>query len=160
MKDHLKPEIGCPHCTHKGTDYTITPRGTLPNGEPMHLQCNCAKCGRYMQFLPKADKYGTKQQQLEIWQKTRGRCCYCGFTLNPFERNGYTYEHIDPQSTGGGHETANLFPCCKSCNSQKGPKSMEQYRTYKMEQGCFPKWVFYFEVMRYSSLGDVLEVMF
>lgn len=160
MGTHLTPEVKCPNCGHKGTDYKITPKGELPNGEPLHLQCNCGKCGQYIMYMPKADKYGTKAQQREIWQKTNGRCCYCGFGLNPFDKNGYTYEHIDPQSKGGGHDTENLYPCCKHCNSQKGGKELEEYRAYMMEEMQLPKWVFYFEVMMYTRLGDIMRTLY
>lgn len=158
-QNNLKP-IACPRCKHEGTDYTIEPVGQLANGEPMHFKASCAKCGNYLQYISKNDKYRTKEIDKWVWARTGGRCCYCGDGLNPFERNGYTVEHIIARAKGGTNESENLFPCCKKCNSQKNAKSVEQYREYLMGQHNSPKWVFYFEVMEYSALGDILKKMY
>lgn len=152
--------IKCAKCGHEGNDYTIKPSGVLANGEPMHLKAECAACGGYLQNISKDDKYRTKEIDKEVWHRTNGRCCYCGKGLNPFERTGYTSEHIVARVKGGTNEVENLYPCCKSCNSQKNAKSVEEYRAYLMQKNNSPKWVFYFEVMEYSALGDILKIMY
>lgn len=155
MGDFLLPDLQCRSCGHYGNDYNIRPTA---NG--LHQTCFCGQCGSYIKNLSKEDKYGTKEQQAAIWGRTNGRCAYCGDSLNPFEKTGLTYDHIEPQAFGGGHETENLFCCCKSCNSQKGKKTVEQYREYLMQKNIRPKWVFYFEVVEFSNLGDILSKMY
>jgi len=160
MGEYFKPDLICSFCGPIGTEYRIEHRGTASNGDPLHQVCFCERCGQYIKHLSKSDKFGTKEQQSAIWQKTMGRCCYCGVVLNIFEKRGYSYEHMEPQALGGGHKTENLYLCCKSCNSSKGKKTLEQYREYMMQKNERPKWIFYFEVREYSNLGDILTVMF
>lgn len=153
MSARILPELVCLNCGHTGNDYEIRERG-------VHSACFCAGCGLYIKNLSKEDKYGTKEQQDAIWKKTKGRCLYCGDNLNPFERRGFSFEHIEPQSNGGGHDTDNLYLCCVHCNSQKRDKTVEQYREYLCNKNGRPKWIFYFEVLEYSKLGEMLSIMF
>lgn len=148
----ISPDLNCSNCGDVGTDYTVSIKGD-------HHQANCNKCGAYIKNLSKPDKYGTKEQQREIWNKTGGLCCYCGCALNPFKKNGYTYEHINPQANGGGHDEENLFPCCKSCNSQKGPKTLKEYREYMAKKEGKKTRVFHFEVLEYgpNHISDILK---
>jgi len=147
-------DLNCPACkNHVGENYT-----TRENGQ--HTEARCGVCSTHIKFLSKEDKYGTKEQERQIWQKTRGRCVYCGDRLSPFDKRGYTYEHVEPQALGGGHEIDNLYPCCKSCNSSKGKKTLEEYRDYVKEKRGLPKHVFYFEVMEYSTFGEHLKAIF
>ena len=147
MGEKINPILRCHYCGHTGADYTIKEVGP-------HTAAHCADCGIHIKFLSKQDKYGTKEQQAEIWRKTGGACAYCGDMLNPFEKNGFSYDHIAPQSSGGGHETENLHLACKSCNSQKGPKTLAQYRQYLASKNGKPTWIFYFEVLLYSKMGQ------
>ena len=153
MGNIIIPDLTCFYCNHTGNDYRIDER----NG---HQCCFCGKCGRFIKNLAKSNKYGTKEQQDEIWKKTRGRCAYCGDLLNPFERNGYTYDHIESQNSGGGNETENLFPACRSCNSQKNKKTLKEYRQYLAQKIGTPTHIFYFEVLQYSKIGELLSKMF
>lgn len=147
-------DTNCPRCkSHVGENYTMRPNG-------QHTEARCTVCDCHIKFLSKEDKYGTKEQQKAVWQKTKGRCCYCGTSLVPFDKHGYSYEHIIPQNAGGGHETENLYPCCKSCNSQKGKKELEQYREYLVQKTGLKKYIFYFEVVEFSPLGEILKAMF
>lgn len=148
----MKPNLKCPSCSHTGSDYNINEVG-------LHTEARCVKCNTWIKYLSKEDKYGTKEQQREIWNKTGGLCCYCGVALNPFVKNGYTYEHIDPQCNGGNHNTENLYPCCKSCNSQKGGKGLGDYRRYMKSITGLPTHVFYFEVLNYGPrhISEILK---
>lgn len=147
------PDLACKQCYHKGNDYKIEIRSG-------HQCCFCTHCGSFIKNLSKDDKYGTKEQQDAIWSKTRGRCAYCGDLLNPFQKNGYTYDHIEAKIKGGGNETDNLFPACRSCNSQKNKKTLNEYRQYLAEKIGTPTHVFYFEVLQYSKIGELLSKMF
>ena len=45
-------------------------------------------------------------------------CSYCGTVMPRCE----TVDHVIPVSRGGKHEPANLVPCCRRCNAEKGAK--------------------------------------
>ncbi|BAS54253.1 restriction endonuclease [Leptolyngbya boryana NIES-2135] len=47
-------------------------------------------------------------------------CVYCGSEAT-------SRDHLTPQSLGGVHDLSNLAPCCKSCNSKKGAKTIEDF---------------------------------
>lgn len=68
---------------------------------------------------------------LAVWGKSEGRCWYCGrqvelFATNPDDR--MCIDHVVSQSDGGGDDLTNLVPACKSCNSSKGRRSVEDFR--------------------------------
>lgn len=75
-------------------------------------------------------------QRLLVFQRTDGRCFYCGCRLifgtadNPSPINGFTVDHVVP----GLEEPSNSVPACKSCNSSKGSRSIEQFRVTKMRK--------------------------
>jgi hypothetical protein len=66
-----------------------------------------------------------------IWKKTGGKCCYCGSKLT---RSGMTIDHLHPVAKGGRNDLANLVPACRSCNSSKGTKSVEEFRFFRRMQ--------------------------
>ena len=66
------------------------------------------------------------------WRRSNGHCWYCGLTLDPFDT--FTLDHVVPQSQGGSNAVENLVAACKSCNSSKGQKSVEQYRAYLLKR--------------------------
>lgn len=149
----LNPDLLCLNCGHEGNDYNIVPQG-------LHQKALCGNCGVYIKFLSKSDKYGTKEQESAIWEKTKGRCGYCGKLLNPFIKVGYTYDHIVSQKLQGNSMEENLMAACKSCNSQKGPKELGEYRKYLAELRGKPTHVFYFEVLEYSHIGEIMLNLF
>lgn len=48
-------------------------------------------------------------------------CAYCGAT------GDMSLDHVVPVSRGGRHEIDNLLPACRSCNSSKGAKLLEEW---------------------------------
>ena len=48
-------------------------------------------------------------------------CAYCGATDN------MSIDHVIPLSKGGTHEIDNLLPACRSCNSSKGARPLEEW---------------------------------
>ena len=51
-------------------------------------------------------------------------CTYCGQIANQID-------HVIPVTKGGLHTIKNLVPCCKSCNSSKGNKTVEEWQKTK-----------------------------
>jgi len=50
-----------------------------------------------------------------------GLCAYCS-------RSYECIDHVIPLSRGGSNWPANLMPACKSCNSSKGDKTLEEWK--------------------------------
>ena len=78
-----------------------------------------------------------------VFAKTDFHCAYCGKKLRQRNDSGNTYytcddatiDHIVLRSKGGSNNLDNLLPCCRSCNTSKGTKSLEEFRfwrTFKM----------------------------
>lgn len=82
---------------------------------------------------------GTDQRE-QVWNKTQGRCWYCGMQTTPW--GNFTVDHVDPRKQGGGDELANLVPCCKTCNSRKNSKTVEEFRGYLIAK---QRQMFWFE---------------
>lgn len=75
----------------------------------------------------------TKNKRRVIWEKTNGRCYYCGAQL-PYRGKGklfYTIDHLIPKAKGGSSCFTNLVPCCLDCNKGKADFTVEEYRFIK-----------------------------
>jgi 5-methylcytosine-specific restriction endonuclease McrA len=105
------------------------------------------------------------ERQRIVWEKTHGRCWYCGWHFDEM-----CIDHVVPRSLGGGNEIDNLVPCCRPCNSSKRDRSVEYLRSmfehaiagaprftqaqidylrrYGIEVPALPRHVFYFERMQ------------
>lgn len=55
-------------------------------------------------------------------------CWYCGDWLT--QSNLATLDHQHPRSRGGSDSPRNTVLACRSCNSSKGTKTVEEYREY------------------------------
>ena len=71
-----------------------------------------------------------------MWDKSLGRCWYCGRELNPFR--DFSVDHIVSRSDGGDESYENLVPSCRHCNRSKGDRSLEEFRvtSAKKADGC------------------------
>lgn len=70
---------------------------------------------------------GAWARRAATWDRTGGKCWYCGRQTNPFR--DFQVDHLIPVSAGGSDETDNLVPCCTGCNFAKGPRTLDQFRT-------------------------------
>lgn len=144
----INQKYKCPQCSIE--DYpNLVKKG-------VHDRVECRHCNKYYKFLSKEDKYGTKEQQVLIWNKTLGKCGYCGCNINPNEDRSYHYDHIQPQINNGSNEQSNLILSCQICNTQKGKKSISEYRIYLKQKLEKATWIFFYEILDYSFYGEKL----
>lgn len=69
----------------------------------------------------------SKAKRAKVYTSGSGMCGYCGVFLHEHE---LTIDHVIPKSMGGSNGLSNLMCSCKTCNSSKGTKSLEDYRLY------------------------------
>lgn len=61
-----------------------------------------------------------------VWNKSGGRCWYCGAQTDPFLN--FNVDHMRPVVDGGTNDPSNLVPCCKPCNAAKHAMPIETFR--------------------------------
>ena len=81
----------------------------------------CQECGWHFDLT--VDFYK------QIWDKTNGKCIYCGVQLMDVEesrqprfnraRYRFTVDHFVPKKLGGTNKIQNLVPSCGGCNNRK-----------------------------------------
>lgn len=152
------PERGC-DCGYKGNDYKIE-EATFSNGTK-HIKGICPQCNRYfLKYIPKENKYGTRQQKALVFPKTDGRCGYCGTIINSHIKNALHLDHMTPPEKGGTNDNDNLIFACTHCNCQKNNKTVEEYRTWIKKKQSKKYHAFYFEVRESGWLKDIFKNMF
>lgn len=65
---------------------------------------------------------------VEVWNKTKGKCWYCGDEFDDTDNGHFTVDHIVPLSEAKDNSIGNLVPCCKSCNSSKRNRTVDEFR--------------------------------
>jgi hypothetical protein len=58
-----------------------------------------------------------------IYARDGYKCTYCG------SKKDLSVDHIVPVSRGGSNENDNLVTACRSCNSSKGDKMLNEWRS-------------------------------
>lgn len=81
-----------------------------------------------------------RELRASVWDKSGGRCWYCGRQTNPFR--DFHVDHAIPVVSGGSNDLDNLVPSCQPCNGAKGSLSLEEFRAYR--GGA----LFWFEIVR------------
>lgn len=66
----------------------------------------------------------------EIFKRDDWTCAYCGTR----DIRKATIDHIKPIALGGDDDPENLTTACKSCNSSKGAKTLEEWTEWKQER--------------------------
>lgn len=64
-----------------------------------------------------------KKMRVVIFEKTSGRCGYCGEVLKR-----WNVDHMESISNGGKHEPENMIAACFPCNNYKHRSTVEQFR--------------------------------
>jgi 5-methylcytosine-specific restriction endonuclease McrA len=88
------------------------------------------------------NKFGGSKTE-EVWNKTNGRCGYCGVKLrqnvtrDPHDHSKepddlFTLDHIKPISKGGTKDIKNLLGSCRFCNNLKGNSDNLDYLRMKL----------------------------
>ena len=67
---------------------------------------------------------------MEVWERDGEVCTYCGSTED------LTLDHVVPLSRGGTHALANLRVACRSCNSSKGAKELDEWIPWQTMLPC------------------------
>lgn len=62
--------------------------------------------------------------RFEVYERDNYICQYCGNRFNP---EMLSIDHLIPVSLGGHNEITNYVTCCRSCNSRKRNKPLEQF---------------------------------
>lgn len=81
-------------------------------------------------------------------------CAYCG--EKPSDE-AVTPDHVVPLAKGGFDSAANLLPACRSCNSSKGARSLDEWAVARAKKGLPPVATHWApEDKRYHHLTQVL----
>jgi len=78
---------------------------------------NCRKCAK--QRRARGVKYTKWEHVKARWDYYAGGCYLCGKPAD-------TLDHVIPIARGGTHFPANLRPSCRTCNSRKGAKALNE----------------------------------
>jgi predicted RNA-binding Zn-ribbon protein involved in translation (DUF1610 family) len=87
------------------------------------IKAQSRKVTRAERVAAQSDGTITPQSLGQLFAKGT-RCRYCETELSSTER---TADHVVPLCRGGAHSIDNLVIACRSCNSSKGRKTLEQW---------------------------------
>lgn len=96
------------------------------NKEAAHERAFLGKVKR-RQANPKGSH--TFKEWIELLVKHDNKCFYCGVRMT--KKAGLrqrTRDHIVPISKGGSDDISNIVPACRSCNSSKSTKTLEEWK--------------------------------
>lgn len=74
--------------------------------------------------MAKRKQFKTFKRQ-KIYNKTRGRCGYCGVKLEP---DNFQVDHIFPLARGGTNLEHNLIASCHMCNKYKSTFTVVEFK--------------------------------
>lgn len=65
-------------------------------------------------------KWLFRKHFVNLWKQHGLWCGYCGHIFDLATQDYPTIDHIIPKICGGSNYIANLTPCCRRCNLEKG----------------------------------------
>lgn len=84
--------------------------------------------------LPKRNAFGASNPRTKfgiLWARQNGLCWLCGGGMvNSGDGRGYdaSFDHVTPRSKGGTRHLSNLKLAHVKCNSERGSKTLQEYR--------------------------------
>jgi len=79
-----------------------------------------------------------KYSRMTLFERDKFTCCFCN---QKFPKNLLTVDHIVPKCKGGLTNWNNTITACKSCNSIKADKSVEESGLKMHFKPKKPKWI-------------------
>jgi 5-methylcytosine-specific restriction endonuclease McrA len=67
-----------------------------------------------------------KMKQQMVYDKTDGRCAYCGESIDGLEKMAITF--LDPMSSSAHDDINGMLPACRACDKLKGALTLKQFR--------------------------------
>lgn len=89
---------------------------------------------------------GNTNKRQRIWDKSGGKCWYCGCDLDPYNwhkdhflprfrnENKKRLDYLRLNGGAGTDAESNLVPSCPSCNLQKATYTIEEFRHHIQSQ--------------------------
>ncbi|NKX40839.1 HNH endonuclease [Rhodobacteraceae bacterium R_SAG2] len=71
-----------------------------------------------------AGKLNLSEVERKVFSRDGGRCQYCGCS------HSITFDHVIPRSKGGASIESNIVCACRSCNSSKGAKELDEFKEW------------------------------
>ena len=109
---------------------------------------------RFYDMFPKND---VKFSKKNIYHRDSNTCQYCGRKLRQPQLN---MDHIVPEARGGKNEWTNVVCSCKSCNSKKGHRTLEEANLKLLKEPKKPNWYPFMRLkvdsLRYESWAKFL----
>lgn len=102
---------------------------------------------------------GPLRQEMKraVWEKTGGRCWYCGCVTifrasigGGYLENESHFDHQKPYVKGGEMSIENLVLACGKCNLSKGKLSVEEFRIAVRKRAETYEWL----IGRINELGE------
>lgn len=76
-----------------------------------------------------------------IYDRTEGRCFYCGMQLSftnygkVGNKGAWEVDHFIPIASNGAHQLSNWVPACVHCNTEKSDSLPWDFEPDRFEQG-------------------------
>ena len=72
-------------------------------------------------------KWIRPEKRLAIYLRDEFHCVYCGQNLHNADAFNITLDHVKTRSAGGNNSETNLITACRSCNSARGDKKINEW---------------------------------
>lgn len=99
----------------------------------------------------KLDYYVNPNKRLILLERDNYRCNYC---LKSISKEDFYLDHIIPQSSGGLNYKSNLLSSCKSCNTKKNAKPVEEFLLNNYRSGLLTQEEYLQQKEKIDSLKD------
>lgn len=99
-------------------DKVKTSKGLIPRPEFIVLKFYNGLGMNPAKVKPRWSRYN-------IYVRDGGHCCFCGKFL-PYQRGGFTLDHLHPKSRGGPKNWDNMVLSCHECNLKKANKHLSE----------------------------------